>query len=157
MKLSRRSVYFVLLNIVVSACVTLTLLYIYERYFRASMPVIVPPVTTQVANGTTDSGALDIVSVIGAGVLENESVQIRNNGGNEINLTGWKLQGANGKAFTFPSLTLLNGGTVTVHTGAGNSTVVDLYWGLSQPLWESGQLVILQDATGNVRALYRIP
>ena len=146
-----------LLNIVVSACVTLTLLYVYERYYRASMPVIVPPMSTQGVNGTTVGGTLDIVSVVGAGVLENESVQIRNNGGNEINLTGWRLQGASGKGFTFPSLTLLNGGTVTVHTGEGNNTVVDLYWGLSHPMWESGQLVILQDAAGNVQALYRIP
>jgi hypothetical protein len=95
--------------------------------------------------------------VVGAGVLENESVEIRNNGGSQVNLTGWKLQAANGKAFTFPGLTLLDGGIVTVHTGEGNNTVMDLYWGLSRPVWESGQLVILLDAQDNVKALYRIP
>jgi hypothetical protein len=147
---------FILLNIVVSACVTLTFLYIYEHYYRSSLPVLVPPLTTQV-NGTTIGGTLDIVSVVGAGVLDNEAVQIRNNGGSPVNLTGWTLQSANGKSYTFPGLTLLDGGSVTLHTMEGSNTVVDLYWGLSRPVFESGQLVILEDAEGNVRALYRIP
>ena len=43
-------------------------------------------------------------------MLEKESVEIRNNGESEINLTGWKLQSADGRAFTFPGLTLLKGG-----------------------------------------------
>ena len=145
-----------LLNVAVSACVTLTFLYAYEHYFRASPPVTVPPLATP-GNGTLIGGVLDIVSVVGAGVLENESVEILNTGGNEVNLTGWKLQAANGKSFTFPGLTLLDGGLVTVHTGEGINTVVDLYWGLSHPAWESGQLVILLDAQDNVQALYRIP
>jgi hypothetical protein len=152
----RRLVFFVLLNVAVSACVTLSLLYVYEHYYRTSPPVSLPPLATQVGASQT-GGGLDIVSVVGAGELENESVEIRNAGGSEVNLTGWKLQSAEGKAYTFPGLTLLNGGIVTVHTGEGKSTVVDLYWGLSRPAWESGQLVILLDAVGNVRALYRIP
>jgi hypothetical protein len=148
--------YFLLLNVAVSACVTLTFLYAYEHYFRASPPVVVPPLATP-GNGTLSGGALDIVSVVGAGVLDKESVEIRNNGGSEVNLIGWKLQAANGKAFTFPGLTLLDGGIVTVHTGEGINTVVDLYWGLSHPAWSSGQLAILLDAQDNVKALYRIP
>jgi hypothetical protein len=152
----RRLILFLLLNVVVSACVTLSLLYAYDRYFRASLPVTVPPLTTPGATTQTD-GALDIVSVVGAGVLENESVEIHNNGESEITLTGWKLQSADGRAYTFPGLTLLKGGIVTVHTGSGKNTVVDLYWGLSRPAWEPGQLAILLDAQDNVQALYRIP
>jgi hypothetical protein len=156
MRSRRRLIYFLLLNVAVSACVTLTFLYVYEHYFRASPPVIAPPLATP-GNGTLSSEVLDIVSVVGAGVLDNESVEIRNNGGSEVNLNGWKLQAANGKSYTFPGLTLLNGGIVTVHTGEGINTVVDLYWGLAHPAWASGQLVILLDAQDNVRALYRIP
>jgi hypothetical protein len=152
----RRLILFLLLNVVVSACVTLSLLYAYERYYRASPPISVPPLTTPGTVDQTD-GALDIVSVVGAGVLESELVEIRNNGDNEINLTGWKLQSPDGRAFTFPGLTLLKGGNVTVHTGSGRNTVVDLFWGLSRPAWEPGQLAILLDAQENVRALYRIP
>ncbi len=152
----RRLILYVLLNIVVSACVTLSLLYAYDRYIRASPPVTVPLLTTPGATAQTE-GALDIVSVVGVGVLENESVEIRNNGVSEVNFTGWKLQSADGRAYTFPGLTLLNGGIVTVHTRSGKNTVVDLYWGLSRPAWESGQLAILLDEQDNVRALYRIP
>jgi hypothetical protein len=151
-----RLVLFVLLNVAVSACVTLTLLYVYDHYYRASPPVIGPPLATP-AEGTLAGGTLDILNVVGAGVLDKESVEIRNAGGSEVDLSGWKLQAANGKAYTFPGLTLLDGGIVTVHTGEGNNTVVDLYWGQSHSAWESGQLVILLDAQGNVRALYRIP
>lgn len=147
---------FLLLNVIVSACVTLSLLYAYERYFRATPPVTVPPLTTP-GSSTQTGGTLDIVSVVGVGVLDKESVEIRNNGESEVNLTGWKLQSADGRTFTFPGLTLLNGGFVNVHTDSGNNTVVDLYWGLSRSAWEPGQLAILMDAQDNVQALYRIP
>ena len=152
----RRLILYVLLNVVVSACITMSLLYAYDRYLRSTPPVSVPPLTTLGATTQTD-GALDIVSVVGAGVLENETVEIRNNGDGEVDLTGWKLQSADGRAYTFPGLTLLKGGIVTVHSGKGSDTVVDLYWGLSRPAWESGQLAILLDEQDNVRALYRIP
>ena len=100
---------------------------------------------------------LDIVSVAGAGILANEVVEIHNNSGKEVNLSGWKLQSADGRSFTFPALTLLNGGFVKVHSQNGKNTVVDLYWGLSKPAWQSGQLAILLDGSENVQALYRIP
>ena len=154
---SRRRFYgYILLNILVSACVVLTFIYVYDRYFRASPPVMVPPLGTP-SSGSQGGDALDIVSVVGAGVLETETLEIRNNGVDEVNLTGWKLQTPDGRTFTFPGLTLLNGGFVKVRSKAGKNTVVDLYWGLSRPAWESGQLAILLDAEDNVQALYRIP
>jgi hypothetical protein len=154
---SRRRFYaYILLNILVSACVVLTFLYVYDRYFRPAPPVTVPPLGTP--SGDSQSGdALDIVSVVGAGVLETETVEIRNNGEDEANLTSWKLQTPDGRTFTFPGLTLLEGGYVKVHSRAGKNTIVDLFWGLSRPAWESGQLAILLDAEDNVQALYRIP
>ena len=146
---------YILLNILISAAVTISLLFVYDRYFRPPQPVIVSAITP-VATGNAEGG-LDIVGVVGAGTLENEALSIRNNGKTEVNLTGWELQAANGKTFTLPGLTLLSGGSVTVHSAKGDNTVVDLFWGLSGPIWESGQLVTLLDADGNVRALYRIP
>jgi hypothetical protein len=154
---SRRRFYgYILLNILVSACVVLTFIYVYDRYFRASPPVTVPPLGTP-PSGSQGGDALDIVSVVGAGVLETETLEIRNNSESEVNLTGWKLRASDGKAFTFPGLTLLKGGSVKIHSKVGKNTVVDLYWGLSTPAWKSGQLAILLDAQENVQALYRIP
>jgi hypothetical protein len=116
----------------------------------------VPTLATPGVSGPTDR-TMDIVSVAGAGTLANETIQIRNAADNAVDLTGWKLQSAGGKTYTFPGLTLLKSGTVTVHSKTGDNTVVDLYWGLSVPVWESGKLATLLDADGNVRALYRIP
>ena len=152
----RRFFLYVLLNVLISACVVLTFIYIYDRYFRPSPSVMLPPLGTP-ASGSPAGEVLDIVSVAGAGVLENEIVEIRNHSGSEVNLAGWKLQSADGRAFTFPGLTLLSGGFVKVHSGDGKNTVVDMYWGLSRPAWESGQLAILMDADDNVQALYRVP
>ncbi len=90
-------------------------------------------------------------------MLETETLEIRNNGEDEVNLIGWKLQTTDGRTFTFPGLTLLEGGFVKVRSKTGKNTVVDLFWGLSRPAWESGQLAILLDTEDNVQALYRIP
>lgn len=152
----RRLFFYIMVNIIVSACVVVSFLYLYDRYFRSSQPVTLPPLGTPVA-GTSSRMELDIVSVAGAGILANEVVEIHNNSGKEVNLSGWKLQSADGRSFTFPALTLLNGGFVKVHSQNGKNTVVDLYWGLSKPAWQSGQLAILLDGSENVQALYRIP
>jgi hypothetical protein len=152
----RRLVLYLLLNVFISACVTISILLIYDRYFRVDQPVTVPAIGTPAVSDTTDR-TMDIVSVVGAGTLENEAVQVRNNADQGVNLNGWKIQSANGKTFTFPGLTLLKGGMVTVHSRTGDNTVVDLFWDLSSPVWESGKLATLLDADGNVRALYRIP
>ncbi len=46
---------------------------------------------------------------------------------------------------------------MNIYTRAGVNTVVELYWGLSQPVWASGTTVILRDAQNNVRATYLVP
>ena len=94
---SRRRFYgYILLNILVSACVVLAFIYVYDRYFRSSPPVTVPPLGTP-SSGNQGGDALDIVSVVGAGVLETETLEIRNNGDGrgqshrlEAANTGWK-------------------------------------------------------------------
>jgi hypothetical protein len=152
----RRLVLYLLLNVLISACVTISILLLYDRYFRVEPPVTVPAMVTPGAAGPSDR-TMDIVSVVGAGTLENEAVQIRNNADTGVELTNWKLQTASGITYTFPGLTLLKGGMVTLHSKTGDNTVVDLYWNLSDPVWESGKLATLLDADGKVRALYRIP
>jgi hypothetical protein len=147
---------YLLLNVLISACVTISILLIYERYFRIEPPFSIPALVTLGPAGSSDR-TIDIVSVVGAGTLENEAVQIRNNADKGVDLSGWKLQSVSGKTYTFPGLILLKSGMVTVHSKTGDNTVVDLFWDLSNPVWESGKLASLLDADGNVRALYRIP
>ncbi len=105
-------------------------------------------------------GSVVIDSVIGAGDLDAERVLLKHSGGGELSLVGWQLDDGQGRLFTFPEapqLTLFAGGAVNIYTKSGVNTVVDLFWGLDQPLWKSGSTVILRDADGNVQARYLVP
>src|SRR5512140_2904320 len=142
----RRLVYYLLLNVFVSACVTSTILYWYDRNYRA---VTLPQVTVSTApsnpgNGapvaTIQKGLVQIVSVIGAGTLDAEAVVVKYNGEGELDLTGWHLKDTQGTStYTFPPFKLFTGGAVQVHTGDGNNTAIDLYWGQHDAMWQSGE------------------
>ncbi|MFQ5615125.1 MAG: LysM peptidoglycan-binding domain-containing protein [Anaerolineales bacterium] len=100
---------------------------------------------------------LEIVTVVGAGNLEDERVVIKLNADVEISLRGWRLEGNDGNVYVFPELTLFKGGAVTISTKTGVDTVVALYWGLEKSVWEEGEVVLLIDPQGNVQASYQIP
>jgi LysM repeat protein len=105
-------------------------------------------------------GSVIIDSVIGAGDLDTEHVLLKHRGEGELALVGWRLEDYQGNVFIFPQfpqLTLFPGGAVNIYTRAGVNSVVELYWGLSQPVWSSGSTVILRDAQNNVRATYAVP
>jgi len=107
------------------------------------------------------SGAGVVIdSVIGAGDIETESVKLRQQGKGEVSLVGWRLEDEQQNIFVFPEfpqLILYPNGAVNIYTKSGNNTVIELYWGLEQPAWESGETVTLKDSQGNARATYQIP
>ncbi|HTP02452.1 MAG TPA: lamin tail domain-containing protein [Anaerolineales bacterium] len=160
----RRLFYYVLLNIFVSACVTSSILYWYDRNYRAvSLPQITIPTASagQGASGpvaTIQKGQVQIVSVIGAGTLEAEAVIVKYNGEGELDLTGWHLKGTEGsETYTFPSFKLFKGGAVQVHTQSGTDTAIDLYGGQHTAMWQSGEAVLLTDPTGQAQDSYPVP
>jgi LysM repeat protein len=105
-------------------------------------------------------GSVIIDSVIGAGDLDTEHVLLKHRGEGELALVGWRLEDDKGNVFIFPQfpqLTLFPGGAVNIYTRSGVNSVVELYWGLSQPVWTSGTTVVLRDAQNNVRANYVVP
>jgi len=75
----------------------------------------------------TTSGTSDIyISGISLG---DEWVKITNRG-SSVNLNGWYIQDDDeNHTFTFPSITLASGSTVTLHSGKGTDTSTELYWG----------------------------
>jgi len=161
----RRLILYLLLNVVVSACVTGGILYWYHQNYRStSISVIPPALPANPQNGTPAASfdpdvdiPVEIVSIVGAGTLDVESVLVRNAGAESLSLAGWKLQDANRHVFTFPNLTLNTGGAVQVHTISGTNTVIDLYWGLGDSVWGPGEEAQLLDPGGNVRAVYTVP
>jgi len=112
---------------------------------------------TQRAAGPTQQAGVSITSVIAVGELSSEHVFLTRTGDGELSLAGWQLRDEDNNVFVFPQLDLFEDGAVNVWTTSGSPTVVDLYWGLQTPVWESGEQVTLRDDQGEVRATYTIP
>ncbi len=103
-------------------------------------------------------GVVQIVSVSGAGTLGAEAVVVKYKGEGELDLTGWHLKDTQGSSsYTFPPFKLFKNGAVQVHTQSGTNTAIDLYWGQGQPVWQSGEAVLLTDPGGQAMDSYPVP
>lgn len=101
-----------------------------------------------------------ISSVIGAGDIETERVELQQHGQEELSLVGWRLEDEQQNIFLFPQfpqLIIYKNGAVNIYTKAGSNTAIELYWGMEVPVWQSGETVTLKDPQGNVRATYQVP
>lgn len=167
MKERRRWLPFLLLNIFVSAAVTGAILFWYDRTYRQNaIPAVMPAASITVTQSADADAAplspdeeiaVDIVSIVGAETLDAEIVLVRYSGEEELNLAGWHLEDEDKNTYIFPQLILYSQGAVQIHTIAGQDTVVDLYWGLRDSVWESGEEASLLDPQGNVRTTYIVP
>lgn len=162
----RRLLPYLLLNVLVSACVTSAILFWYHQNYRSvsqsSLQPAAPLVNQNVPapQATLDPEVdipVEIVSVIGAGTLSAEWVVVSYTGEDQINLANWELRDEDKNIFVFPQLVLHPNGAVQIHTASGTNTVIDLYWGKSDPVWQSGEEAQLLDSSGNVRAKYKVP
>jgi competence protein ComEC len=161
----RRLALYLLLNVFISACVTGTILFWYDRNYRSVNESSVQPAVPVNAQSGEPAATLnpnidipvEIVSIVGAGTLNAEWVVVRNAGAESLNLSSWQLRDSDRNIFVFPNLTLNTGGAVQIHTTSGTNTVIDLYWGEGKPVWESGEEAQLLDPSGNVRAVYKVP
>jgi len=159
----RKLTYYLLLNVFVSACVTMAILYWYDRNYRAvalpQSPVAAPPASSvqPAAAESVSQGTVQIVSVIGAGNLQAEAVVIRYTGAGELDLAGWYRKDNGGQTFTLPPFKLFKDGAVQVHSGGGTNTAIDLFWGQRQAAWQSGQTVLLTTPEGDVQDSYPVP
>jgi micrococcal nuclease len=84
--------------------------------------------------------------------LNDEYVVFENTGGEALDLSGWTVEDEAGATYEFPTgFTLQPGDEVTLHTGSGQDTSTDLYWGYERPIWNnSGDTVIVKNTDGNV-------
>jgi len=87
--------------------------------------------------------------------LNDEWVEITNQGDEDINLEGWALSDQQNHTYTFQDFILLAGSSVKVHTGMGDDTEEDVYSNKSTSIWNNdGDIATLTDAEGNVVAMY---
>jgi len=162
----RRLLLYLLLNVLISVCVTSAILFWYDRNYRSVSVSAVQPAAQSLSQGVSVSQAtlnpqadipVEIVSVIGAGTLNAEWVVVSYKGEDQLDLARWELRDENRHVFVFPQLVLHPNGAVQVHTASGTNTVIDLYWGESEPVWQSGEMAQLFDPNGKKRAEYKVP
>lgn len=125
---------------------------------RTSLPTQTPnPLVISGTPAPTQEARVVINSVIGVGDLTSERVFLTRTGDGELNMADWKLEDEDGNVFVFPQFTLYSSGGFIVWTTSGTATAVELYWGMGNSVWESGEKVTLRDARGRVHTTYTIP
>jgi len=151
----KRLLTYLLLNVIVSACVTVSVLFVYDRYYR---PARLPETIASQPAPTSD-GALkmEITTIVGAGIPGSETVILRNIGAGQADLKDWKLQDEDANVYTFTDVTLLPGSSIQLHTLPGQDSLIDLYWGLTAPIWRSGETATLFDLAGAARSVFQVP
>ena len=164
---------FLILNVIVSAATTLIVLVLWDHgqspaFLSGSGGQPVAGQTGIAANVTQsptmqptlpplDQTVVMIETVIGAGDINNEVLVLKRVGEGDLSLTGWKVSNGRGDSFVFPDLLLSKNGSVRLYSRSGASTVIELYWGRTDPAWRSGDTVTLSDYQGNTRATYTVP
>lgn len=192
----KRLLFYLVLNAIVSAVTTLTVISIWDRTHRTAIQPVVQPVAQLAATKTREaellkaptqpaatapapvntqpgeaaastpipsqpsdpaSGSMQIENVFGVGDLNTEVILLKHAGSGEIWLTGWKLEDENNHRYVFPQLMLNKDGAIKLYTKPGTNTVIELHWGIKEPVWKSGEMVTLLDQNGTAQATYRIP
>jgi hypothetical protein len=102
-----------------------------------------------------DAVNVKIASVIYAGQLSREVVVLLNEG-EQVDMRGWKLVPPRGEPYTFGQVTMFKSGFVNLHTTTGADVPNDLYWGLGEPMWQSGDEVKLLRKDGGMAATFTV-
>jgi hypothetical protein len=168
---------YLMLNLIISAAVTLLVLSYWDARQRTNQPVdnfitrfgaclvsdtpkptSLPALTSLPTATIPTTPVLEVSSVVGLGVIDSEYVLINRIGEGEVWMDGWKVKDQDGHAYPFPDSLMLNkNSSIRLYTRPGLDTVLELHWGLSQPVWRSGEKVLIEDPLGNIRVEYTIP
>jgi len=97
-----------------------------------------------------------IDEVIGPGDLLQETMVILNKGAG-VSLNEWKLEGSSLGTFIFPDIFLFSGGSIRIHTTAGQNTPSDLYLNQGEAAWPPGTTIVLSDAGGKQISTFTVP
>ena len=170
MKKRPQIIIYILLNIFISAATILLVMWLWDRLHPAPILVTDPDSPISATSDSDDELAsspttdfisedfdVEIRTIVGAGDLEIEYVQIVNTGEGSADLTGWELADDDGQVFTFQTILLNSSGDIKVLSQKGMDTVIELYWQSDEPIWEPGETAQLLDETGTIISTYSIP
>lgn len=119
-----------------------------------------PPTATSTATlpPTAENARVAIVAVRDAGTVTSELVEVRNNDTAVVDLSGWKLQDADGNEYLFPDQRrLFGGGSVTLFTRVGEDTAIALFWDRQQSAFTRGEVITLFDNQGRAQSTFTVP
>jgi hypothetical protein len=110
------------------------------------------------ASDGTPTGNLEVVEINAdaegddADNLNDEYVVFENTGDGPLDIGGWTVTDEAGKTYTVPEgVTLESGAQVTLHSGSGEDTATDFYWGQGSPVWNNGgDTVIVRNSHGDI-------
>ena len=118
-------------------------------------PAAAQATPTLLSAGTTTTVNVRISSVIYAGQLSREVVVIVNEG-DKVDMTGWTLVPPRGAPYAFKQVVMFKNSFVNLHTTTGTDVPNDLYWGLGEPMWQSGDELKLLRTDGSTAATFKV-
>ena len=171
MNQAKKLLFYIGLNIVVSAVTVLSVHYIWEKtQLKDVLLDTSPEASSAVGEEANEEVAKDLLIEIGEvggiGNLATEYVRLTrpdSEPGDTVSLQGWRLADEKENDFIIleqsglPSLELHGQGAVNIYSKEGASSPIELYLGLSEPIWEPGETVSLIDPEGIVHDTYIIP
>ena len=174
MNQARKLVFYIVLNIVVSAVTIIGVLYLWENtkfknllFDPGDIPVEASaPAEVSNEGETAQNLLIEIGEVGGVGNLATEYVRLvrpESDASDTISLAGWSIRDTNSRSYNIleesglASLDLHGQGAVNIYTKEGSSNPIELYLGLRDPIWQPGETVSLIDPDGEVHDTFIIP
>lgn len=107
---------------------------------------------------TAENARVAIIAVRDPGTVTSELVELRNNDTAVVDLTGWKLQDADGNEYLFPAQRrLFGGGSVSLFSRVGEDTAIALFWDRQQSAFTRGEVITLFDNQGRAQSTFTVP
>jgi competence protein ComEC len=130
--------------------------FVGQRLIIPSADAVLPAATPTPIAASVNTG-IRLTAVAGAGDVAAETVNIANDSDLAVNLQGWRLERTGGPAYTFGNILLFPGSGLTLHSGAGTDSSVDVYWNQSAAVWSSGATAQLINPQGTEVARLAVP
>ena len=178
MKFLKKTLPFILINILISALTVLAVLFIWDRVQQNKLSLQTPNLPTEPIQNTPsspdetikqtpiiaplasdfDNVDVSIELISGFGDLNLEYLIIKNKGATKFSLQDWSLQASKQKSIPIESDIMLNpGGSLKIYSKEGTDSALTLYLNSQEAFWKSGITVTLRDPNQVERARYEIP
>ncbi len=174
MNQAKKLIIYLVINVVISAITISVVWFLWENtrlkqvLFNSSEgpAAVSSPDGVTATEQVTEDLLIEIGEVGGVGNLATEYLRLIRSGTESedtISLQGWSIRDENNLNFNIleqsglASLELYSQGAVKIYTKEGSSNPIELYLGLSNPIWEPGETVTLIDPQGEIHDTYLIP